>query len=215
MARKKNILAAVLALFTFAFAARAQQSGVPATPPSQTAPQAEQPQPNQDQLELMRSLNLTPEQRAQIAEIRRQTEEQSQQITQQLRRARRALDRAIYVENADEPTIQQRAKEVADAESARVKMRADAELKVRRVLTPEQFATFRELRRQTQIRQQQQRQNASGMVAQRPGARQTQRERTQSPPAALKNGNTQGSPPPLTPRERRQLQRNRRLFPRP
>jgi Spy/CpxP family protein refolding chaperone len=199
MALRKNILVAALAvaLHTFAVGASARQGGAPAAPPADRQA-TEQAQPVQDQSELMRSLNLTPEQRARIAEIRRATEQQSQQITQQLRRSRRALERAIYAENADETTIQQRAKDVADAEAARVRMRADAELKVRRVLTPEQFATFRELRRQTQIRLQQ-RQNAPGGAA-RNGLLKAQRD---------------GAQPPLTPRERRQLRQNRRLFPRP
>jgi Spy/CpxP family protein refolding chaperone len=200
MALSTHILAAALVLASPVFAGRAtaRQGGAPASPPQARQQPEEQSQPAQDQSELMRSLNLTPEQRARIAEIRRETEAQSQQITQQLRRSRRALERALYAENADEATIEQRAKEVADAEAARVKMRADAELKVRRVLTPEQFATFRELRRLTQIRQQ--RQNALGGAAPRNGARQAQRDRAQ---------------PPLTPRERRQLRQNRRLFPRP
>jgi Spy/CpxP family protein refolding chaperone len=201
MALRTNILAAALVLASPAFAGRAtaRQGVAPPASPSQGTQPAEQSQPSQDQSELMRSLNLTPEQRTRIAEIRRETEAQSQQITQQLRRSRRALERALYAENADEATIQQRAREVADAEAARVKMRADAELKVRRVLTPEQFATFRELRRQTQLKLQQ-RQNTQGGGTPRNAARQAQRDRAQ---------------PPLTPRERRQLRQNRRLFPRP
>ncbi|MFL6228620.1 MAG: Spy/CpxP family protein refolding chaperone [Pyrinomonadaceae bacterium] len=202
MALRKNILVALLTitLHACAISASARQGGVPASPPA-NRPETEQTQPVQDQSELMRSLNLTPEQRARVAEIRRETEQQSQQITQQLRRSRRALERAIYAENADEAIIQQRAKEVADAEAARVKMRADAELKVRRVLTPEQFATFRELRRQTQLRQQSQ--NASGGIA---------------PPAGRRQGlrNLATPPPTLTPRQQRRLEeRNRRPPTRP
>jgi Spy/CpxP family protein refolding chaperone len=175
--------------------------------PTQDSATQEQQPSNADQLGLIRALNLSPEQRAQIAVIRRETEEQSRQITVRVRRARRALEQAIYAEHADEAFIQQRTAEVADAEAARVRMRAEAELKVRRVLTPEQFATFRELRRQAQsVRR---RQNALGAgVAPRTGARQGLRN-----PA--RNNGAQADVPSLFPRQPRQPRSNRRQPTRP
>ncbi|MFN2597086.1 MAG: Spy/CpxP family protein refolding chaperone, partial [Pyrinomonadaceae bacterium] len=172
-------------------------------------PQTEQqePQPPQagaaNQFELMRSLNLTPEQRAQIARIRQETEEQARQINQRLRRARRALDEAIYA-NADESVVGARTRDVADAEAARVKMRADAELKLRRVLTPEQMATFREMRRQALLRQRQL--NGSDAGEPRGAGRQTPRQ--QPTPAQRKADDALR--PPLTPRQQRQITRGRR-----
>jgi Spy/CpxP family protein refolding chaperone len=210
----KRVLCGALLLLPLLFAPRAwggtQTPAQSPAPTQEDSPRQEQQQPNADQLELIRALNLTPEQRAQIAQIRRETEVQSQQITMRLRRARRALEQAIYAENADELIIQQRAREVADAEAARVKMRADAELKVRRVLTPEQFATFRELRRQAQLRRRQNTLDIGGGVATRPGTRRAMRMRTPS-----RDNGTPAALPSLFPRQQRQPARNRRQPARP
>lgn len=182
--------------------ARAQSPSPTATPAPQAEQEQQQPQAGADQLELIRSLNLSDEQRAQIAQIRRETEEQARLVNQRLRRARRALEEALYAQNADESVIQARTRDVADAEAARVKMRSDAELKLRRVLTPEQLGTFRELRRQAQIRQRQQRQqNALDAGSQPPRTQQTPAQRNGNPATAR----------PLTPRQQRQIERGRRL----
>jgi Spy/CpxP family protein refolding chaperone len=210
MARKKKFIGVALAMLSLIAQASSAYAQSPAASPS---PQTEQQQPSQtnaDQLELIRSLNLTDEQRAQIAQIRRETEEQARLVNQRVRRARRALDEAIYTQNADESLIQARTREVADAEAARVKMRSDAELKIRRVLTPEQLGTFRELRRQAQLRQRQQRQqNALDAGVPRAGAQPP--PRSQQP--AQRNGNATATRP-LTPRQQRQIERGRRLPPR-
>jgi Spy/CpxP family protein refolding chaperone len=213
MTKRTTTLCASLLLLALAFAPRAWAQSVAPSPqqtPAVDSQQEQTPQPNQGQLELVRALNLTPEQRARIAQIRQETEEQSRQITVRLRRARRALEQAIYAEHADDAVIQQRTKDVADAEAARVQMRSDAELKVRRVLTPEQFATFRVLRRQAQITRQRQQQNATDATtaAPRPAARAQQRN-----PARL-GGNT-SAVPSLFPRRPRQPAANRRVPARP
>jgi Spy/CpxP family protein refolding chaperone len=170
----------------------------------------QQPQPGADQLELMRALNLTPEQRARIAEIRRETEAQTRLDNMRLRRARRALEEAIYADDADESVVEARSREVAEAEAARVRTRADAELKVRRVLRPEQLGTFRELRRQAMLNQRRQRREALGAEP-RPAARQLPRDRRRSAQEGIgnPNANTQTMPP----RPPRQIERGRR--PRP
>src|ERR687886_505098 len=126
---RQTLLAASLLLLAFAPRARAQSPRQTPAPPAESQQEQEQ-QAGQSQVELTRALNLTPEQREQIAQIRRETEEQAAQINFRLRRARRALEQAIYAERADESVIQQRTKEVADAEAARAQMHAAAELKV-------------------------------------------------------------------------------------
>lgn len=208
MARRKTVVGAWLAaisLVGFVPRSLAQQ------PAAQPSPQAEQQEQQSqqagaaNQFELMRSLNLTADQRAQIAQIRQETEEQARQINQRLRRSRRALDEAIYA-NADESVVEARTRDVADAEAARVKMRADAEMKLRRVLTPEQMATFREMRRQALLRQRQQ--NATDAGESRPaGGRVPARDAGQQPPAQR---NPNAARQPLTPRQQRQIMRGRR-----
>jgi Spy/CpxP family protein refolding chaperone len=95
---------------------------------------------------LLSQLNLTPEQVSQMREIREQSVPQAQALTRRLNQARRALDESIYSDALDETLVRQRAREVAEAQAALVQLRAQTELRVRRVLTPEQLQTFRELR---------------------------------------------------------------------
>ena len=82
---------------------------------------------------------------------------QARALNQRLNQARRALDEAIYSDAVDEALIEQRARDVAEAQAALVRLRAQTELRVRRVLTPEQLQTFRRLRFEARRRQQQMR----------------------------------------------------------
>jgi Spy/CpxP family protein refolding chaperone len=107
---------------------------------------------------LLRVLNLTPEQRAQIKAIRRETEPQGRQLGQRLRQARRALDEAIYSDNPVESVVEERVREVSAAQAAVLRLRTFTELKIRRVLSPEQLNAFRQLQRRPR-RQQPQRMN--------------------------------------------------------
>lgn len=96
---------------------------------------------------LTRQLDLTREQVDRIRAIRAESEAARRQLTQQTRIAQRNLDRAIYFEDADETVVEQRARELAQAQAAQARMRALTELKIRRVLTSEQLNTYRQLRR--------------------------------------------------------------------
>lgn len=96
---------------------------------------------------LLRVLNLTPEQRAQIKAIRRETEPQGRLLGARLRQARRALDEAIYSDNPDERLVEERVREVSAAQAAVMRLRTFTELKIRRVLSSEQLSTFRQLQR--------------------------------------------------------------------
>jgi Spy/CpxP family protein refolding chaperone len=108
---------------------------------------------------LLRALNLTPEQRAQIKTIRRETEPQGRLLATRLQQARRALDEAIYADSPDERVVEERVREVSAAQAAVVRMRTFTELKIRRVLSPEQLDAFRRLQRQPRRRQQRVNQN--------------------------------------------------------
>ena len=93
-------------------------------------------------------LNLTPEQVRQIRAIRRANRLEWQAARQRVRESLRALDQAIYSDDASEAVIEQRAREVAEAQTAEVHMRAMTELSIRRVLTPAQLNAFRTIRQQ-------------------------------------------------------------------
>jgi len=96
--------------------------------------------------DLLARLSLSAEQLQQLREIRRESEAEARALVRRLRLARRALDEAIYADALDERAVEDRAREVARAQEALVRLRAQTELRVRRVLTPEQLQTFRDLR---------------------------------------------------------------------
>ena len=156
-------------LFTPAPCVRAQN------PPTAQEGAAAQANPN-DPVSLLMQLNLSPDQIAQMRAIQRENGPQARALNQRLNQARRALDEAIYSDAVDEALIEQRARDVAEAQAALVRLRAQTELRVRRVLTPEQLGTFRQLRRQALLEQMQkrreqriQRQLEGGVKPQRPG----------------------------------------------
>jgi Spy/CpxP family protein refolding chaperone len=133
-----------------------------ATASAQVASQASRPAVRSQQQQqparprggnLMQRLNLTPEQRRQLREIRVQGEPELRELTRRVRLARRALDEAIYSDAVEESLVEQRTRELATAQAALMRLRAATELKVRRLLTAEQLQTFRELRRQAARRQ--------------------------------------------------------------
>ena len=148
-----------LALYAFCPAARAQ-APQPQSQQPPTGPGARRPaRPRAGNL--VQRLNLTQAQQQQLREIRSQGEPEMRELARRMRLARRALDQAIYSDVAEEALVEQRARELAAAQAALVRLRAATELKVRRVLTPEQLQSFRELRRQAQRRQLLQRRRAA------------------------------------------------------
>jgi Spy/CpxP family protein refolding chaperone len=97
------------------------------------------------------ALGLTPDQVRRIRAIRQQNRFEWQAAKQRVNQALRALDQAIYSDDASDEVIEERAREVAEAQAAEVRLRARTELGIRRVLTPQQLNTFR-LIRQERIR---------------------------------------------------------------
>lgn len=120
----------------------AQEEGAP-----QGQADARPPNPDND---LVRQLSLTPDQIEKVKAIREQNREVRRQIVQRVREAQIALDRAIYVENADEALVEQRARELAEAQAAQVRLQAMSALRIRRILTPAQLETFRALRQRAE-----------------------------------------------------------------
>ena len=134
----------IVSLSAFVFPAfsrsvSAQEPGMP--PPAAAAPDDKRGEP------LFRQLNLSPEQIEQIRVINRETREQMRGAVQKQRDARRALDAAIYADNSSSAEVEQRAREFAEAQAVVSKLRARTEFRIRQVLSAEQLARFRELRR--------------------------------------------------------------------
>ncbi|HEV2800354.1 MAG TPA: Spy/CpxP family protein refolding chaperone [Pyrinomonadaceae bacterium] len=144
---------ALLALFLTLGGANARAQSAANAPAEDVSPQVrrelEARRRGANAAGLLRILNLSPQQRAQIAAIRRETEPQGRLLGARLRQARRALDEAIYAPQADESVVEERAREVSAAQAAVVRLRSLTELRIRRVLSPEQLDAFRRLQRET------------------------------------------------------------------
>jgi len=147
------VLSLAVTLPTFA-----QEPGANSTQPARPV-EGQQQQPNQDPLA---SLQLTGEQRAAIRAIRITARDEQTALTQRLRRANRAIEEALEAEEPNETLIEQRVKEFGEAHAALRRLMVNRELRIRRVLTPEQRAILRDLQINVHEREQRQNQNERG-----------------------------------------------------
>ncbi|HEX3085705.1 MAG TPA: periplasmic heavy metal sensor [Pyrinomonadaceae bacterium] len=137
---------------------------------NQSAPQgpqnnvAVQPPPAQN---LPAELNFTPQQIQQWREINRELRSEEMPATLKLREARLALNEAMESANPNEEVIKQRAKELADAQSAVTQLQALRQARVLKMLTPEQRIKLKEIRERVQTMRREQ-QNANAMAPNRP-----------------------------------------------
>jgi Spy/CpxP family protein refolding chaperone len=115
---------------TFAFGQQAPVSDQPAGP---------------DPIEQLR---LTPDQRQAIRQIVNENKDERQLTNRRVREANVALDQAMDAEPVDESVIEQRINELAAAQTAQLRMRIHTEMRIRRILRPEQIATLHRLRLQ-------------------------------------------------------------------
>lgn len=203
---KKLLLKQAGALITFFLFLLALSSSDALAQNANDAPQAEVEQGEQD-ANWATALNLTPDQVARIRTIRQQNRSEWQAAKQRVNQAQRALDQAIYSDDANEAVIEQRTREVAEAQSAQVRLRAMTELSIRRVLTPAQLNTFRTIRQQriraAQIRRRLQNRRPLGDRYMENGTNQTSPlDRNEGRPAGGGQGGRDASPV-LAPRRRR------------
>jgi len=91
-------------------------------------------------------LRLTPDQRQAIRRIVAESRDERQVTNRRLREATVALDQALDAEPTDESLIEQRINDLATAQAAQLRMRIHTEMRIRRLLRPEQLATLRRLR---------------------------------------------------------------------
>ncbi len=176
-------LALILSLPYFASSsAFAQEDDATTNPPAN-----DQAQANGDG-NLISRLNLTPEQIKQIREIRQSNALAMRESRQRMGRAQMELDEAIYADSVDEADIEARARDLATAQVAVARLRALTELRIRRVLTPEQLQILRGIRREAR---QQNRERTRGL-RQNPSA--FQERRRSANPGSNQGGAKSGTP---------------------
>jgi Spy/CpxP family protein refolding chaperone len=112
------------------------------------SPQDPQPNPSavRDTPNLLEQLHMTPDQIQKIRQIQRQMKDEQAAIGDRLREANRSLEEALDAETLDENLIEQRMQALSAAQNAQMRMRIQREVRIRRVLNPEQLAIWRDLR---------------------------------------------------------------------
>ena len=124
--------------------------GAVASVSGQTAQQsaATAPEPHPGGGDLIRQLNLTPEQREQIRSIREGKQAERATVNQRLREANRALEETLNEDTPDEAVIEQRVRDLAAAQASAMRIRILTELRIRRVLTADQRTLLRTLQQE-------------------------------------------------------------------
>ena len=142
------IFAAAIVLLVAGDSLRAQ-TPQPQQPSTDVMLQQQQQMNNVEQM--LGPLNLTSEQAQQIRRIYADVREERQAATFRLRMAQRALTEAIQAPAPNEALIEQRSKEVADAQANTIRLRSLTEARILQVLTQEQRMKLRQLRAQAQM----------------------------------------------------------------
>ena len=136
ISRKLLLLLATTIFWSFSVVAHAQDPNQPTE------------QPAAQQIDPIRQLNLTPEQREKIRAITQDNRDERMRVNQRLREAQFALEETLDAESPSEAAVEDRIRELSAAQAAQIRMRALTELKIRGVLTDEQLRTWRSLREQ-------------------------------------------------------------------
>src|SRR5881227_2995615 len=112
---------------------------------------------------LQAELGLTPDQIQKWRALNQELRPQEVAGNLKVREAKRALAEAMEAPSPNEDLIKQRAKELADAQSAMTQLQALRQARVLQMLTPEQRVKLREIRQRNQaLRRQQQAPNGLG-----------------------------------------------------
>ena len=133
------IFLTITLILTFSLAVKAQDEAGEEFRPS-TIRQA---RPN-----LLRELGLSREQMQAIRRLNAERKIQMQEAQQMLGEARRNLDLAIYADNVNESEVKARLQDFQTAQAEVATIRSTTEFEIRKILTPEQVARFRQLRRE-------------------------------------------------------------------
>ena len=154
-------LAAIL-LLASAFASADAQTSTAQNPPAQNQTSNTATNQAAQVQNLPAALNFTPDQVTQWRQINREFRGQEVAATTKLRDARLALNEAMEATTPNEELIKQRAKDLADAQSAMTQLQALRQARVLQILTPEQRVKLKEIRAQAQALRREQQVNKNG-----------------------------------------------------
>ena len=118
-------------------------------------------------MRVLRQLDLSDEQRAQVRQVLESHREELRAVGQKLRAARRAQAEAATAAQFDEQAVRTRAAELAAVSADAAVLRARVHSEVFAVLTPDQQAKAAQLKAQREARVQQRREQARERIKQR------------------------------------------------
>ena len=126
------------------------QTPTPQNPvePARTQTQTQLNQPGQ--LPDFAELNLSAEQIQKIRAINAEVKDQRQAAGINLRQAQRALAEAVESPTPNETLIEQRSRDLADAQATTIRLNSLTEARILQVMTPEQRIRVREIRQRNQ-----------------------------------------------------------------
>ena len=177
--KRFNFLILVFASFLIVSASSAVKAQDEMLPPDAQNQQSDRRgRPN-----LLAELGLKQDQRQQIRRINQEKRPLLREAQQRLREANKSLDQAVYADRVIETEIQSRLKEVQTAQAELIKIRSSSELAVRKILTAEQIAKFRDLRQRFSRRME----NNQDRMQQRRGENQRQRFKNRQRQLSPKN----------------------------
>jgi Spy/CpxP family protein refolding chaperone len=130
-------------------------------------PAQAQTQTQINQLPDFAPLNLSPDQIQKIRSINAELKDQRQTANQRLRLAQRSLTEAIEAPTPNEALIEQRSREVAEAQASTIRLRSLTEARILQALTPEQRVRLREMRRNQAMRREGNQQRQGNVLRQR------------------------------------------------
>ena len=91
---------------------------------------------------VLSQLNLSPQQEAQIKELHKGNRQRAKELRQALREKRKALEEELNKPNSDLAKIKALTAELKDMEGRVTEERVNGVLKMKEILTPEQYLAF-------------------------------------------------------------------------
>ena len=169
----KSMKLAALAATVVLFGLCGAIAGQTTQPQDSSAPaQAQTPDLRANQMADLRPLDLKPDQIQKIRAINFELKDERQAAGLKLRQAQRALAEAIESPTPNESLIEQRSREVAEAQASTIRLRSLTEARILQILTPEQRARLKEIRqRNLALRRERQLGAPDGLNQQQQGLR--------------------------------------------
>lgn len=155
------------------------------TVPQPLTGQPAQAKPADKRDAILRELALTDEQKIQLRELNKARKPLIQAAQKNFRDAMRALDASIYADVFDEYAYGLRLADLQKAQAELQRLRFENEVNIRKILTPAQLGTFRDLRKRFAA-ERKLRETNGDKLPDRPIVRRMQRRQGQPLPPAVK-----------------------------